>query len=50
MCWSGARCCVRPALVCWSEAWWYVRPALVLEWGMVLCEASTCVGVGHGAV
>ena len=22
----------------------------VLEWGMVLCEASTCVGVGHGAV
>ena len=21
----------------------------VLEWGMVLCEASTCVGVGHGA-
>ena len=22
----------------------------VLEWGMVLCEASICVGVGHGAV
>ena len=49
MCWSGAWCCVGPALVLeWGMVLCETSTS-VLEWGMVLCEASTCVGVGHGA-